>query len=365
MESLRVVFTSLLILTTPVLAAGEDEGISWDTGVRPAPIDSRNLSWPGLLLMGFEPAPATTLGQGNTVFGASYQHVSNYLASENVQLYLEERDDPRPLDDTDIAAITAFGEDAFFFDGEVARINLSGQFGLGDRLDLIVTAAYLSYTGGELDGLIFNFHENLGIDQNGRDLIARDQFQMLLSPDDGETFVHLDSPGGGLADPTVRVRWAFPGFGKGWRMGFEGGFKLPIGDERQLHSSGSFDAGVQLTAEKRWARSGLVLNGYWINAGDLEALPGLQTDDPLGLHVSLLRDLGSLFTGHVQVLSARSVFHGAMEASIADPEFQVTTGISARLAGNRRVTFAYTNNVVTHDSTPDTIFHVNFGQLFD
>jgi hypothetical protein len=359
-----IAIPSLLLVVGTALAS--DDEISWDTGNRPTPIDSRNLSWPGLLLMGFEPAPATTLGKGRMSIRFSYQHVSNYIASDNVLLYLEERDEAIPLDETDVAAIEAFEEEAFFLDGEVGRLNLGLQYGLGSRTDLVVNVPYMSYTGGELDGFIFNFHENFGIGQNGRDLIAADQFQMVLSePDEGRSYVRLSSPGGGLADPTFRLRHAFPGIGRGWRIGLEGGMKLPLGDPGQLHSSGNLDLGVQLAAERRWARSGLVINGYWVAAGDVDALPGLETEDPLGAQLSLLRDFGELITGHFQVLTARTVFHGISASGIGYPEFQVTLGLSARLAGKRRFTFAYTNNVINHDNTPDTVFHANFAQLFD
>ncbi len=81
--------------------------------------------------------------------------------------------------------------------------------------------------------------------------------------------------------------------------------------------------------------------------------------------MSLLRDFNELLTGHLQVTTARSVFHDVTETTLGDPEFQASLGISLRLSGNRRVTFAYTNNVINHDNTPDTIFQLGYARLFD
>jgi hypothetical protein len=348
------------------IPATSSEDAPWSAGTRPVPVESRNLSWPGILILGFEPAPATTLGKGRVTFATYYSQISNYLVSDNVKQYLLERGEDRPLDENDVAVIQSFEEDAFFFDGELGRLHLSAQYGLTPRMDLVVSADYLGYTGGVLDGLIFNFHENFGIDQNGREFVSEDHFQLVLKAAEGrQSVARLSSPGGGLGDPTVRLRYAFPGFGDGWRLGLETGLKAPIGDEDQLHSSGNADVGIQFALEKRWQRSGMVLNGYWVSAGRIDALEGLDGADPLGLNVSLLRDFNELLTGHLQVTTARSVFHGVTETTLGDPEFQASLGISMRLSGNRRVTFAYTNNVINHDNTPDTIFQLGYARLFD
>lgn len=366
--SFTIALTVLLALTAATARAEISEDFIQDAR-KLYPLRIRDMAFPGVMILGFEPTPARGLPKGTWFYEAHYSQASNFMVNDAVESYLETRDDDsRGINlAVDVPALEALGEEVFYVDGESGRLDVNVHFGLTDRLNLVVGAGYITYTGGSLDSLIYNFHENFGIDQNGRDLIAEDELQILfagVSPN--TTFFQGSSPGGGIADPTVRLRWGSETIGKDWNLGVEGAVKFAVGEEDQLHSSGNEDFGVQFAANKTWNKTGLILNAYYVLAGDFEqASEDFDQADPIGFSVAYLRTMGEIFTLNAQALSQRNLFEDATDSSLSDPEFQASIGFTARVAHKSFFQFSYTNNLINYDNTPDLVFHAGFSQFFD
>src|SRR5690606_33195803 len=136
-------------------------------------------------------------------------------------------------------------------DGEVESLALESRWAVGSRHEVFVSVPAFLFSGGALDPVIEGFHDAFGLGQASRDQVARNRFQLLLEVD-GKTLLLTEAPTrGGLADPTIGGRWRF-GSTPGWIGSIEAAVKAPVAGERQLLSTGAWDAGVQVAAQRRW-----------------------------------------------------------------------------------------------------------------
>lgn len=92
----------------------------------------------------------------------------------------------------------------YFLDFETLQAAVSFGYGITDALQIEVEAQQRDRFGGAMDPLVQGFHDLLGIDQNGRDQVPRDQFTFDLSSPDGLN-VHLDSGDRGTFTRSVQV----------------------------------------------------------------------------------------------------------------------------------------------------------------
>ena len=88
----------------------------------------------------------------------------------------------------------------YFLDHEALDAHVAYAYGVSDTMQLEVAYEQRWRFGGGLDGLIENFHDLIGINQNGRDLVPRNGYEIYLDPLDGNAAVDLgDSSKGSFA----------------------------------------------------------------------------------------------------------------------------------------------------------------------
>ena len=326
----------------------------------PAPFRIRDLTLPNALVLGLIPVPPETVGRGSWAVELIYSHSNTFQVSDGVEEYLRRRDRRDPLSPADVAAILSeFGDDAFYIDGEFGLANFSAHYGLTKDLDVFANVPYFVFTGGFFDGVIEGFHDVLGVSQAGRDLVARNQFQILI-PYEGGYVAFLDRPSsGGFGDPVVGLRYAWPGSGNGWRVGLEAAVKIPVAQSGKLLSSGSADYGVQLAIGRTWRKNALVINTSYVITGDFDGAPGFEPTNLPALNLTYLRRLGARSTLVLQFLTAGSIFSDTTDSSLSDLEFQTTLGLKMKLR-NGSVGVAVTENLFNYDNTPDIAAHVSF-----
>jgi hypothetical protein len=142
----------------------------------------RDLTPFGLLRLDMLPAHTADAQTGTWTFEAQYAYQNTFVLSGNVRRYLEGRNLPRqPLRPEDAAAIQALPGDAFYVDGEVGLADLIIQRRLSNYWSAYLTIPYINYGQGAFDSTIESFHDTFGFRQQGRDLVARNQFQIVYS----------------------------------------------------------------------------------------------------------------------------------------------------------------------------------------
>ena len=329
-----------------------------------APMRIRDFTFPTYLLLSFAPQPAAPLTQGKWAFETHYSVINNFQVSQTVESYLEQErgGERRPLNEADADFILGLPQgEGFYIDGEFEFFDLVAHYGLTDRLDVGLAVTYYEFSGGFLDGTIFDFHDQFGYGQQGRDLVADEQFQIVIGQD-GQGLTFLDGPpSGGFGDPSLYFRYFLGERGR-WGFNLAGGVKVPVADEGFL-SSGNVDFGLLLTAQASWKRHALFLNLSVVEAGEFESD---DVDPPVlpAFHVSWMRAFGKsrqtrLF---LQLLAAEHAFSDLFDSDISELELQVTLAVKrATRAGV--FGFGLTENILAYDNTPDIGIHLSWGYL--
>lgn len=360
----------VLLLTTAAGAQEVEHVGDHPTGV---PLRTRDFTVPAFQLLGFAPAPASSLGRGTWSLEVHLSKVNNFQVSQTVEDYLEAtraEGERRRLDAADAAYIIGLPEgEGFYIDLETDIAEVSVHYGLTDRLDVGLTANYFRYDGGIFDTPVEEFHDAFGYGQQGRLFVERHRAQVVIGRD-GEAYrMTLDNPSkGGFGDPFLYLRYAIPGSLGGWRFNVAGGLKPPLASVEDALSSGEWDIGVQLTADKRWSRNALIFNLATVAAGDFAVQTGsIETDMPalVTLHASWIHVLRSASNTRIflQLLFAEHPLRDLVDSDLTELEFQLTAGVK----WNSRIGtwgIGLTENLLNMDNTPDIGLHVSWGTVF-
>jgi len=360
----------ILVLLTTAAGAQEIEHVGdHPTGV---PLRTRDFTVPAFQLLGFAPAPAASLGRGTWGIEVHLSKVNNFQVSQTVEEYLgatRSEGERRRLDAADAAYIIGLPEgEGFYIDLETDIADVTVHYGLTDRLDVGLTANYFRYDGGILDTPVEEFHDAFGFGQQGRLSVERHRSQIVIGRD-GEAFrMTLDNPSeGGFGDPFLYLRYAIPGDLGGWRFNVAGGAKPPLASAEDALSSGEWDFGLQLTADRRWSRNALILNLATVAAGDYQVRTGsVETDMPLlvTVHASWIHLLrGPSHTRlFLQLLFAEHPLRDLVDSDLTQLEFQLTAGVKW---DSRIGTWGIglTENLFNMDNTPDIGAHLSWGTV--
>ncbi|MGH9379665.1 MAG: DUF3187 family protein [Thermoanaerobaculia bacterium] len=328
------------------------------------PLRVRDFTFPSFLVLDFAPQPAAPLGQGRFGVELITSRVNDFQVSATVQDYLRERGGGvrRPLTDADADFIVSLPEgQGYYIDGEFSFYELGFWYGVTDRIDAGVGVRYIDFTGGRLDGTIFDFHDRFGFGQQGRELVSDDYFQIVIG-ESGTTLARLNGPPtGGPTDPSLYLRWALPGEPGGWRFNLGGGVKVPAASG--FRSSGSADVGLNFAADRRWRRNALILNVSVVDAGRFEITDfdpaAIKSLDVAWLHRSTIWPNTRFF---LQALLAEHVLGDATASRLSEPEFQVTAGLKWD-TGLGVFGFGLTENLLNYQNTPDIGVHLSWGYL--
>jgi len=364
-------FALLVALTTPyahtqdVVHVGEDP-----LGI---PMRIRDFTFPGFLLLTFAPTPAESLGRGKWGVELHVSAVNDFQVSPEVEAYLAQtRADGqrRRLDEADANFVVGLpGGSGFYIDLETDILEFAVHYGVTDRFDVGATVNYYRFSGGILDGTIEGFHDLLDLGQQGRNFVERDEVQVIIGRN-GDVFIRVLEPpsNGGFGDPFLFARYTFPGQLGGWRFNLEAGLKPPLASESKALTSGAWDGGLQLTADRRWRRNALILNLAVVSPGDFE-----DTDFRVGVKVPILKSLQAswihLFTGgrhtrvFLQALLAEHPLSDLVESDLTKLEAQLTVGVKWDTSvGTWGI--GLTENLFNMDNTPDIGVHLSWGKVF-
>jgi hypothetical protein len=232
---------SLALACTVVLCAAAHA----EAGPEPGILRARDLSPFALQRLDMRPTDMSDgqLGRWTVELQAAYQNT--FAMSADAFDYLQQRDAGRmPLRKEDARVLLAAPGDLYYVDVEVGVLDMIVQRRFTPHLSAFFEVPYIHYGEGKLDGLIEGFHETIGTGQMGRDLVARDRFQILYRFSDASAQMLDREVRGGFGDPIVGVSYR-PAPAGPWQFAMEAAAKLPVAGERLLLSTGETDFGVQ------------------------------------------------------------------------------------------------------------------------
>jgi hypothetical protein len=318
---------------------------------------ARDLTPFGLLRLDMLPAHTADAKPGTWTFELQYAYQNTFVLSKNVRTYLEGRNIGRKaLRPEDAAAILALPGDAYYFDGEVGLADLVVQRRLNEYWSAYLTVPYIRYGQGAFDSFIESFHDTFGFTQQGRDLVARNRFQIVYGVGD-VSFAQLDrETKGGFGDPVLGVRYSLPQPRFGWDVVVEFAAKVPVDGERFLLSTGEADYGAQLTLQRRFGHTGR--HAVYLAGSAVYYAGGVETPGDDGAQVIPTAIAGYSFgltpgtSFIVQGYASRSVIQNSTLDELTGDKFELSVGLQAR-SRNILWSFALTENVSNFENTPD------------
>jgi hypothetical protein len=326
---------------------------------------ARDLTPFGLLRLDMLPAHTADAKAGSWTFEAQYAYQNTFVMSDNVEAYLESRNVGRaPLSPRDAATILAFPDDAYYFDGEIGLADLVLQRRLNESWSAYLTVPYIRFGRGVFDGTIESFHDTFGFGQMGRDLVARDQFQVIYRVNDVRLAQLTRKTDDGFGDPVIGLRYSFPEPRFGWDLVAEVAAKVALDGERFLLSTGKNDYGMQLTLQRRFGPTGRhaaylsVAGVYYAGGGpardESDVIPTLIA----GYSYGLTRTFSVILQGY----ASQSVVHDSTLGELTDDKYQFSVGLQRR---TERFLFnlAFTENVSNLENTPDIGVQVGFAYM--
>jgi hypothetical protein len=316
------------------------------------PLRIRDMTPFNLLRLDMLPAHAVEAGVGSWAIEANVSFSNTFVMSDNVRKYLQDRGGRAPLSAEDAEAILTMGEDAFYVDGEFGLLEVTGHYRFARRTSAYVTFSVYSFSGGFMDGTIEGFHNAFDLENAGRDLVARRQFQTVLALD-GIQQVALEAPvGTGFGDPVVGLRHAIPLGGSRWGLVLEGEAKIAYRGERLFLSTGTNDYGLQLALQGKFRRQAVYLSASVVSTDgqvfgipiERRIVPTLTAAWELGLteHANFI---GQLYA------SQSTVRDSEVEVIQAD-KYQASLGLRSH-RGRLIYGFAFTENLKNFENTPD------------
>ena len=316
---------------------------------------ARDLTPFGLLRLDMLPAHTADAKAGSWTFEVQYAYQNTFVMSDNVEAYLEGRNAGRaPLRPQDATAILGFPEDAYYFDGEIGLADLVLQRRLNESWSAYLTVPYIRFGRGVFDSTIESFHDTFGFGQMGRDLVARNQFQVIYRVGDVRIAQLTRETDDGFGDPVIGLRYSLPEPRFGWDVVAEVAAKVALEGERFLLSTGKSDYGMQLTLQRRFGHTGRHA-AYLSAAGVYYAGGGPARDESdviptliAGYSYGLTRSTSVILQGY----ASRSVVRDSTIGELTDDKYQFSLGLQRR---TERFLFnlAFTENVSNLENTPD------------
>ena len=316
----------------------------------------RDLSPFGLLRLDMLPAHTADAAPGTWTFEVQYAYQNTFVLSDNARDYLESRNIGRqPLRAQDAAGILGLPGDAYYVDGEFALADLIVQRRVSEYWSAYVTIPYISYGEGLFDSTVESFHDTFGFSQQGRDLVAKDRFQIVYGIGDVR-FAQLDrDTDGGFGDPVFGMRYSLPQPRFGWDVVVEIAAKIAVDGERFLLSTGKHDYGAQATLQRRLGKSGrhaLYLSGSGVYYAGGPEIPGDEAQIIPTIVAGYSFGLTPQTSVILQGYASRSVIENTTLEELKEDKFLLSLGLQSR-GKNVLWNLAVTENVSNFNNTPD------------
>jgi hypothetical protein len=316
------------------------------------PLRIRDMTPFNLLRLDMLPAHAVAAGPHSWAIEADISYSNTFVMSENVEKYLETRGGRSPLTQADVNAILALGGDAYYVDGETGLLELTFHYAVARDTSVYLTISGYQFSGGFLDGTIEGFHNTFGLGTDGRDLVARDAFQGVLSIGAVQTTFLSPPVDGGVGDPVIGARHAWPLGASRWDMVLDGAAKIAWRGERAFLSTGTNDYGLQASLQGKFTRQAIYFgaSAVWTDGRvfgvDLRqrVIPTLTAAYEVGVtdHTNFI----------VQTYASESTITDTTIDELKADKYQASFGLRS-LRGRFVYGFAVTENVENFANTPD------------
>jgi hypothetical protein len=164
-------------------------------------------------------------------------------------------------------------------DGETGRIALELRYGVAENWDVQLEVPWLDQSGGDLDGVIDDWHDFWGMSDGGRSDVPSNKLDYRYASANGGFSLQDDASG--IGDVSLMLNHAFYRDASS-TVAVALGYKFGTGDENDFLGSGADDAFLALRfSGAQLSELPLSWHGQlgYLRAGDSDLLDGLQEQD--------------------------------------------------------------------------------------
>lgn len=265
-------------------------------------------------------------------------------------------------------ASSTAGREEILLDGESYRTALVMRHGFSDRMEGGIDIPFIGHGGGVFDSFIEGWHDFFGMPDGGRKDEPRDRLLYSYSKNGSETY-RMDRSEFGLGD--IRLSGGVQLYDDGKpnprAIALRGSLKLPTGNYRRLHGSGSTDVSLWFTGS----------DDYQLPLGHLTlfgAAGGMvMTDgDVLQEQQKNLVGFGSLGLGWAPAgwvalktqLSGHTPFYGGSDLNeLSGNALQLLVGGTLYFPGNVSLDIGVSEDIAV-DTSPDVALHLALRKVF-
>lgn len=144
----------------------------------------------------------------------------------------------------------AEGTRSWTMDGEYLRTALGARVGVGHDLEFGFEVPFAHSSGGFLDHFLIDYHDVLGLPDQGRPDNPVDRFG-IGARRNGNTVWQVDASAFELLDVPLSLTWQVAAPQDGPVVALRAGIELPTGDDRRGYGNGQFDYAVGALFEHR------------------------------------------------------------------------------------------------------------------
>ncbi len=255
-------------------------------------------------------------------------------------------------------------EDSFLLDYEMLQTVLAFAHGITDTVQIEVEAQQRDRFGGAMDGLVQEFHDLFGIDQNGRDEVPRNQFTIDLNPRGGPG-ISLDSSDRGTFTRSVQVTIQHNvtcGTAKAPAFSYSVTSRIETADAGDLGGGGDVDFGASIALSRRVKRFYFYGTfGYaWFGRDEFRGLELEQTQYTVMAAVEWrFKAEQSLLLQYLLTEGVASDF-----GEFSKESHEITLGWKWEAWPNTVIEAGLVENIISFDNSPDFGFHFGFTRRF-
>lgn len=257
------------------------------------------------------------------------------------------------------------GGSVLLYDMEIYRTSLHMTCGILKNLDVHLEIPALALQGGELDGIVQDYHELFGLPNGGREDYDNGLYAYSYKIND-ETVFDFPSHGLELADANADLKWQLMYEGEGRpAVAARVGIKIPTGRYDRGTGSGEFDFSFGMAASKSWGAlhlfSGLDYTVIKVPASLRVVIDEDITHLFLGAEYELMDDALSLV---VQLDGQNTPYVETGQIVLDNDVLEIVVGAKWVNARNDRLWQLSLREDLIHHSTVDFTLTFNLGARF-
>jgi hypothetical protein len=242
-------------------------------------------------------------------------------------------------------------------DGETTRVALELRYGLAENWDVQLEVPWLKQSGGDLDGLIDDWHDFWGMSDGGRsDAPGNELNYYYASPDGGFS---LQDNSSGIGDVSLSLSHAFYQDVDS-TASVAVGYKFGTGDDNDFLGSGADDIYIALRfSGAQLSDLPLTWHGQagYLRAGDSDVLKGVQEKNLWFAGVAVDWQFARRWSLIAQIDSNAAPMDSD-QTSVGDDAFMGTLGTRWSFARHWSVDFSFVEDIRLK-TAPDVTFQAS------